>query len=781
MRARRWFRGSPVTTARVQSLCLLTLLIAAALLRVYQLDGSSLWSDEGNTWAQLDRSFAGIAQAAAADIHPPGYYWLLKVWSAVAGSDATGMRSFSAAAGILLVYVVYEIALLVSAAPQRTPTHAAGALNWYALLAALLAALNPFQVYYSQEARMYMLLALESAGLMWATLRIIDPPASPPGSIRLPALLVYLLCGVAGLWTHYSFPIVLAAVVCAYLVAWLRSTQRAASNLLRFATVNLVVFLLFAPWLPTALIRIQAWPKGGVDTPWPAALLATLQTLLIGPLLTTPAPFWPWLLAAALLPLLGLWALRWRQSALALALWLLAPIGLMLSLGLYSAAFLKFLLIASPAWCLATAASPLLLRNIWSSSVGAQLLIALGAIVLAAWTLPAYYRNPTARDNYAGVARYIAAVGDPVHDLVILDAPGQQEVWRYYDPGLPVLALPAQRPADAEKTIATLAAAVADRRQLFALYWATDEADPNLVVERWLGENAFKGVESWQGNLRFVTYSRGAELGCAAQSPPLAFGDQITLTATCRSAAQQSITPGEVLLVGLHWLALEPIEQRYKVTVQLLDARGQIVAQHDGEPAGGAAPTATWTPGRAVADQHGLFIPFGTPPGQYHLIVALYDPISGVRLSTATGASVALGGVEVTRGNHPVALDILPIQEWVRQILGPVKLLGYDLYRQGYGHSPETPVPVGEPVTITLWWQMPDPAPRAWPADLTFTLQLGAQQLTAPLAGGNYPTEKWRPGEIVRATFALPYDGASQPPRLTVAGDTLRLNRVLAE
>jgi len=141
----------------------------AIFLRFYRLDGSSLWSDEGNTWAMLSRPMAQIAHDAAADIHPPGYYWLLKGWSALFGRDALGMRSFSALAGVLLVWVIYQIGLLLGGSKRSTQT------RWLALLAALLAALNPFQVYYSQEARMYILLALESAGLMWATLRLIDP------------------------------------------------------------------------------------------------------------------------------------------------------------------------------------------------------------------------------------------------------------------------------------------------------------------------------------------------------------------------------------------------------------------------------------------------------------------------------------------------------------------------------------------------------------------------------------------------------------------------------
>ncbi len=108
-------------------LALLAILLAAAFLRFYRLDASSLWSDEGNTWAMLGRSYGEIAQAAAADIHPPGYYWLLKLWSSIFGTSAWAMRSFSAVAGVLLVLVVERIG---AAARCRSYGKTAGCRCW---------------------------------------------------------------------------------------------------------------------------------------------------------------------------------------------------------------------------------------------------------------------------------------------------------------------------------------------------------------------------------------------------------------------------------------------------------------------------------------------------------------------------------------------------------------------------------------------------------------------------------------------------------------------------
>ena len=213
-------------------IALLAILLAATFLRFYRLDASSLWSDEGNTWAMLSRSYSEIAGAAAADIHPPGYYWLLKLWSSIFGTSAWAMRSFSAAAGVLLVLVVERIGRLAGCRSARRRF-------WLPLLAALMAAVNPLLVYYSQEARMYMLLALAGAGLFWAMLagEIWDfQEVALPGGTHLQEVPTswksflrggwlagagYVLFAVLGLWTHYSFAIVLAAANVAWLVRWL--------------------------------------------------------------------------------------------------------------------------------------------------------------------------------------------------------------------------------------------------------------------------------------------------------------------------------------------------------------------------------------------------------------------------------------------------------------------------------------------------------------------------------------------------------------------------------
>jgi len=54
-------------------------------------------------------------------------------------------------------------------------------------------------------------------------------------------------------------------------------------------------------------------------------------------------------------------------------------------------------------------------------------------------------------------------------------------------------------------------------------------------------------------------------------------------------------------------------------------ATGGLVAQQDNLPVEGLAPTTTWQPGTLIRDPFRLDIPGETPPGDYRLLVGLYD------------------------------------------------------------------------------------------------------------------------------------------------------------
>jgi hypothetical protein len=67
------------------------------------------------------------------------------------------------------------------------------------------------------------------------------------------------------------------------------------------------------------------------------------------------------------------------------------------------------------------------------------------------------------------------------------------------------------------------------------------------------------------------------------------------------------------------------VSEDYTVFVQLLDAEGQLVTQHDGQPFYGYLPTSDWSPGDVIPDRHRLLLPADLASGRYQIITGMYS------------------------------------------------------------------------------------------------------------------------------------------------------------
>jgi mannosyltransferase len=773
----------------------LTLLLAAWL-RFYRLAGQSLWSDEGNSVALARAGLAEIAGRTALDIHPPLYYWLLHGWMRVFGESEVAVRSLSATIGVLLVAVVYRLGTQIF--NRRV-----------GLLAAFVAAVSPFQVYYAQEARMYALLALLGALTVWSTVELIgvwERANGDEGSGFIQSVtrysLLYVLGATLGLYTHYAFPLVLIATNLAVL-GWLL-LRKVARRLVDWLILQVVPLLLYLPWLPVAWRQLTTWPAPpptGADHAWSTVW----RTLVFGPAAPGVSHFW--LIILGVLGLVGVVRLLLERSlprATLLLLYLGLPIAL--TLILFKPAYLKFLLVASPALCLLLALGLLGGRTgegahfkmganqprnrdseaacpagapEWGfrrSLPGAGLMI-LGAVLFlsAAWEpLRAYYTDPAvARDDYRGIARYLEAIAGP-GDAIILNAAGQQEVFSYYFQGdTPVYPLPRTRPLDPKATVAELETLLTSSQRIFVLYWATNESDPTGVIETWLDEHAFKASDAWVGNVRLVSYAAPQSVG--RLSPvDIRLGDHVMLIGyqlfapppdgeTAGGSLARTV-PGGILQVTLSWTTDAPLDASYKVFIQALDKSNHLVAQRDAEP---AMPTLDWEPGQMVLDRHGLLIEPGTPPGEYRVIAGLYDAATGQRLPTATGDFVELGAFTVVKPGTPPPLEALHFQYPAAVDFGLLRLLGYERYKLGHSYDPDTPLRPGDPLHVVLYWQAQSLLQQDWLLEMqlvpvTLPTSLLAQGVF-PAAGVDYPTTRWEPGEVVRAQFDLFLPGDAPP------------------
>lgn len=754
---------------RIRRLLLALILVLAAALRLYLLAGQSFWADEGNSVVLAARSVSEIVAAAAGDIHPPAYYLLLKAWASLFGLGEIGARTLSVALGVLVVWAVYRLGVRLRGARMG-------------LVAAALAAVNPFLVYYSQEARMYMLLALCATASALALVGWIGASRTAGRRALLWPALLYLGAAGLGLYTHYAFPIQLAALnLVFFLWLWRRRVGPLWPQLTPWLLLNAAVALLFLPWTPIAWRQLTTWPAPPTPLGPLGALEQAFTLFTCGPTFCPPGtPGYVigaitaiLLLVAALVPWRRL-QVAWLARVLPLV-WLLTPLVVMVVFQIFSPVFFKFLVIAVPAYLLLLAlgidlaVDGLRLHLTTNGRTTGFVTTAAALVLLVAVALPAlpalnrYYHDPAfARDDYRSIAAYLKALAGP-DDAILLNAPGQVDVFSQYDHGpATVYPLPADRPLNPQATAAALNRILAEHRRVYAIYWATGQSDPEGLIEGRLAQSAFKAWDSWTGDLRFVAYSAEPPPEPIPFTDPPAFGESIRLDAAGISEAP--LQPGDIARTLLNWSTTAPLDRSYKTTLQLLDPANQVVAQVDSEPVGGSRPTTTWKPGEVVADPSGLPIPLGTPPGAYPLILAVYDATTGARLPviTAEGAGdhVRLGAVTVVPPASAPPATILPVRYRTATVRGPFTFLGHDRYKQDYGYAPDTPLAPGDSLHVTTFWQV-DAAPDG---DYSYDLLLDDQPLGRfPLAGPAYPTSRWLPGLPWRgeATVSLPADLAT--------------------
>ena len=232
---------------------------------------SDLWLDEALSVNIAQLPLGDIGEALRRDGHPPLYYVLLHVWTALGGTSDWWVRALSGLISLACYPLVY---LAGTRLARRAGTTGLGARRT-GLVALAVFAVLPFGVRYAAETRMYSLLML---GVLAGYL-LVDDLLSGRRRRGGPVLAGVALAVLTGalLWTHYWVMWLAAAV--GLLALW-RLWRDRDPDRRRGALTTVVALvgggLLFLPWVPSLLYQSE-----NTGTPWGKVFRPTTMVVVM--------------------------------------------------------------------------------------------------------------------------------------------------------------------------------------------------------------------------------------------------------------------------------------------------------------------------------------------------------------------------------------------------------------------------------------------------------------------------------------------------------------------
>ena len=210
-------------------------LIAGMALRFWARVENELWLDEAVAVRTAKHSLWSIIEILSREGTPPLYFFLLHGWIGFFGDGELAMRALSAIFGGLLAPSLYYIG-------SRLFGRTCG------LVAAGLSVAWPLSIYYSEQVRMYTLVPLLSAWVIFALWKTLQ---SETNDKRLPIALV--VGSLALLWTHNFGMFFMVGIFSAAVIVGGRVT-RTRKMIVPFVAIA-VLDLLWLPFVAIVTLR----------------------------------------------------------------------------------------------------------------------------------------------------------------------------------------------------------------------------------------------------------------------------------------------------------------------------------------------------------------------------------------------------------------------------------------------------------------------------------------------------------------------------------------------
>jgi len=638
-------------------LSLLAIILIALALQLYNLTYHSLWFDEAISVHWAKQSISRILEVGFTleeDRLPPLYYLMLKGWTSLFGFSEASVRGLSVLFGLLLLPVVASIAKLLFNRPV-------------ALIAAALVALNPFLIWYAQEARMYAPALFFGTVAIWAFLRFCQTTQTPVPNFQFPIpnsqfIILFILATIAGLYSHLYVGFLLPA-----LGLWLVTGYPRHWRLwLIFTLSGLVITLAYSPIL-LAIWRFsgQAAPgtpfdgllqRGGwllqAFTVWQAPLTPTLRLLIPAlfilfvalAFLPRPSP------AGASLPYPRLLASLLFICPFAIATLLLFRNHLAFFGERYFIVMVPWLLIMAARgidtlsrWLAKTrpakSSHPLLRQAIYHSPF-IILLLAAGLPIPGLWSVS------TAKEGWRQSVDYLAQNATR-HDAILIHPDWIRYPFQYYfqGPGQTYAAFSTVTPETALD--GPLRGVVGNHEVIWLIQSHIDTPDPNRRVEQWLAARYPLVTELFPPGITLKGYAANYQLDTLppeATPVDLPFENGLRLVGY-RAGQIASATdtlfhpPSGWVHVTLYWTANRPVTPPATPFVHLVGPQGVWGVSLDRpNDALKLFPPSRWpTPAPIIRQDLDVNLNPATPPGVYQLVVGMPQqdtqyPLTQVRI-----------------------------------------------------------------------------------------------------------------------------------------------------
>lgn len=424
-----------MNSSRTRAFLLIFTLIAYAW-RIIRLDFQSLWRDEVDAIyfavRPLQETLNMFVQAAQ---NGPLYFLGLRPWFAAAGTSEFALRFPSVAAGTVGTLLVWHVGRRLLPAPAGIHFPQRVAWTNVAALGMVFFALNPYQIWYGQEGKMYATVTMLALLAAWLWLRGIDE-----GGWRV--WLTYLAVVSIAMYVHLLMVLLIPLHLVWFVVAWPSARRHWRGYALALAGLTLPYLPMV--WWHWTMLTSSDKLSGFNFTPIEEVLRSLALSHARGFITATPllwlAPVYFLLGAGALLGAMvigdrfaaqGTQISPSRRMAL-LLLWLLLPIALIYLISLRQPVFTeRYIIWIGPAAMLCMALGVRVLAA--NSGRLALPLVAVFLIYIAGlWGMLSWQqKTQVIKYDLRGAMHYVYT-NRTTDDLLILQIPHQEYAYRYY-------------------------------------------------------------------------------------------------------------------------------------------------------------------------------------------------------------------------------------------------------------------------------------------------------------------------------------------------------------